>query len=724
MFKKQDFKKLDLLGSGKKHTKIYKVQHITNGKIFALKEIEAKNLEKLNEYKEEAVQLSKVQNHPNIIKFYGYYFYETMYNTFRLGLVTEFMDNINNLENVYRRRKKTNQFWKESELITFVFSVISTCSYLQQRGICHRDIKPANIFIQPNSEAKLIDFGESKDYFFDIADENRVTYTMATIRGTPQYLSPILWKAHVIDGNSRYAKHNIYKSDVFSTGLLVYQMAGLREVTSFNNKTVNNDGEEIIKQSLAELERMYSPNFVSILSIMLIFEESSRPSFLEMEYLFIEHENKENSIARITTTSSSTLHKTNENTVEGDKLTANDYIKYYNKHYNTLLKKNSFEVGDSLLNGNNKMMAKASLNLSMNAPTNSISQNKISLNESKIMDMVSNNTPNQSTNDISSNKVKRSSNNMKQLSDNNILKDSSRTKLAGTPPKNNTNATSSNSSQKSSYWFEFGGKTIGKYNIIKNKWKITINHDDEVLPYHFISIYITNLNVYYLLGGPKNEQFKIFKNPREKLIKGKNMNTFRNFFTAALTNDKVYVFGGYDDITKKQIKKCEYYDIKKDSWNDINDMTFERSQLASCSLDDDCIYLFGGFNKEKGTLDAIEQYSIKDDRFKILDVKLPEPLRRFNVMKCPNNIFLIMGGLKKFSQVSQSVFKYDVDKKIINEWENLEKGGVLESELILDHEGCCHLFLEDSNGTSPPSHIRYFFDEKMSKYVTNLGQND
>ena len=33
---------------GKKNTKIYKVEHLPSGKIYALKEIEAKNLEKLN----------------------------------------------------------------------------------------------------------------------------------------------------------------------------------------------------------------------------------------------------------------------------------------------------------------------------------------------------------------------------------------------------------------------------------------------------------------------------------------------------------------------------------------------------------------------------------------------------------------------------------------------------------------------------------------------------
>lgn len=51
MFRKQDFKKVDLLGSGKKNTKIYKVLHLQSGKYYALKEVEAKTLEKLNEYK-------------------------------------------------------------------------------------------------------------------------------------------------------------------------------------------------------------------------------------------------------------------------------------------------------------------------------------------------------------------------------------------------------------------------------------------------------------------------------------------------------------------------------------------------------------------------------------------------------------------------------------------------------------------------------------------------
>ena len=65
-----------------------------------------------------------------------------------------------------------------------IVSVISTLSYLQSVGICHRDLKPANLFLSSQSgEMKIIDFGESKDYFKD-QDDGGIG-TMATIRGTP-----------------------------------------------------------------------------------------------------------------------------------------------------------------------------------------------------------------------------------------------------------------------------------------------------------------------------------------------------------------------------------------------------------------------------------------------------------------------------------------------------------------------------------------------------------
>ena len=62
MFRKQDFKKVDLLGNGKKNTKIYKVLHIASGRYYALKEVEAKSLDKLNEYKVSNQVLKRYSN--------------------------------------------------------------------------------------------------------------------------------------------------------------------------------------------------------------------------------------------------------------------------------------------------------------------------------------------------------------------------------------------------------------------------------------------------------------------------------------------------------------------------------------------------------------------------------------------------------------------------------------------------------------------------------------
>ena len=114
MFRRQDFKKVDLLGSGKKNTKIYKAEHLPSGKYYALKEVEAKTLEKLNEYKEEAIQLFKVQSHPMVLHMYGYYFYETQYNTYRIAIVCENLESKQNIESLFRKRKQLGVFWEQS----------------------------------------------------------------------------------------------------------------------------------------------------------------------------------------------------------------------------------------------------------------------------------------------------------------------------------------------------------------------------------------------------------------------------------------------------------------------------------------------------------------------------------------------------------------------------------------------------------------------------------
>jgi len=678
MFRKQDFKKLDLLGSGKKHTKIYKVEHITTGQIFALKEIEAKSLDKLNEYKEEAVQLSKVQNLSNIIKFYGYFFCETSYNTFRLGIVTEYMDNTLNLENLYRKRKKTGQYWTDKELVTFTFSLIATCSSLQQKGICHRDIKPANLFMLQNDEAKLIDFGESKDYFFDPNNENRPSYTMATIRGTPQYLSPILWRAHVIEGNSRYAQHNIYKSDVFSTGLVIAQLALLREVTGFNNKTETVDGEELIKQCLNEIEKIYGQDFASILALMLIFEEANRPSFVELEYFLLEFETRERE-NDMSTQSASTSHsrsktKSNTNTSYDHPVTnaANELIKFYNKHYNTFNKKvlESFVTEPG---ATKKTM---------------YGTERGSLNSSGLVHQLT------KTERDGLNASYQSTQMNKQLTE--VFLDDE--KRAYDPKV---------------YWFEYGGRSFARFDFIKNKWKFLGKLEDEEFPMHFSTIYATKRQSYYLIGGTGETNVREFSLQAMKFKRKPSMNKVRNFFASVYTPDnKIYVFGGYNDANKQQMLNCECYDIEAEKWKEIANLNIERSQAAACQMGNDKIYIVGGYNKKIGALKSIEQYFISTNKIVLINLALPEGLRRFS-LKSFSNEMLIFGGIKQHFESNEIVYRIDAGNGVVEPWGNLSKGGVVDHETLVDSENTCHLFIEEANGTSPPYHIKYFYGEKL-----------
>ena len=141
-------------------------------------------------------------------------------------------------------------------------------------------------------------------------------------------------------------------------------------------------------------------------------------------------------------------------------------------------------------------------------------------------------------------------------------------------------------------------------------------------------------------------------------------------------------------------------------WVAIADMAVARSQAAVCRMNDNEIFVFGGYSRDKSTLDSIERYQISENRWETLSLKIPIPLRRFLVARVAKNVALILGGLTKGSRESQKVFKYEYERGEMTDLENLEKGGVIENEVLVDNEGFMHIFLEHANGTSPHSHIK------------------
>lgn len=62
------------------------------------------------------------------------------------------------------------------------------------------------------------------------------------------------------------------------------------------------------------------------------------------------------------------------------------------------------------------------------------------------------------------------------------------------------------------------------------------------------------------------------------------MPTVRNFFPAVYYAQKVYIFGGYDDEAKAQLKLSEYYDIGSSKLVPIADLKIPRSQSSACRI--------------------------------------------------------------------------------------------------------------------------------------------
>jgi serine/threonine protein kinase len=150
-------------------------------------------------------------------------------------------------------------------VVDWVRQVCDAAAALHRNGIVHRDIKPENIVISPDGRrAVLMDLGLAK--FVD--EDHGVTLTRQFV-GTLRYASP---------EQVRSAKHLVQTSDVYSLGVLLWELLTLRPIHGISEDTSTPEAMQRIQYEDAEPLRKHDARLPVELEAIILkcLEKDSR----------------------------------------------------------------------------------------------------------------------------------------------------------------------------------------------------------------------------------------------------------------------------------------------------------------------------------------------------------------------------------------------------------------------------------------------------------------
>ena len=116
------------------------------------------------------------------------------------------------------------------ELLDIGIEIAEALEEAHSHGVVHRDLKPANIIITPRGHAKVLDFGLAKfEGTADVSGNSSTDFKSSpgVVVGTLQYMSPEQVLCAKIG----------HRSDIFSFGVLLYEMATGRQAFSGGGST-------------------------------------------------------------------------------------------------------------------------------------------------------------------------------------------------------------------------------------------------------------------------------------------------------------------------------------------------------------------------------------------------------------------------------------------------------------------------------------------------------
>jgi non-specific serine/threonine protein kinase len=161
------------------------------------------NPDAIRRFRREAHTLARL-NHPNICTIY-----EIEDHDAKPFIAMERLEGTNLKTHIARKTLETR------EVLEIAAQIAEALDAAHGAGIVHRDIKPGNIFVGPNGQVKVLDFGMARSFSRGECGPTEGSTIPGRPIGTVNYMAPERILQMPLDA----------RCDLFSLGVVMYEMA-------------------------------------------------------------------------------------------------------------------------------------------------------------------------------------------------------------------------------------------------------------------------------------------------------------------------------------------------------------------------------------------------------------------------------------------------------------------------------------------------------------------